>query len=97
MSGKLNVLEIGLKEGVEIAGLVIIYLLLPMFLSPTGTPGFRTLCSGFKGSNDILLSLASVIDISMALLNWASSSCALAGFYIIEGIQSGIGKICFED
>ena len=97
MSGKLNVLEIGLKEGVEITGLVIIYLLLPMFLSPTGTPGFRTLCSGFKGSNDILLSLASVIDISMALLSWASSSCALAGFCIIEQVQWGIEKTCSGD
>ena len=55
-----------------------------MFFKPTGTPDFLILCSGFNGSNDIFLSFAKLIDISMALLSCASSSCGLEGFYKIK-------------
>ena len=71
---EVHILEVGLQERVEVAGYVSREVLLPMFFKPTGTPDFLILCSGFRGSKVIFLSLASLMDISIALLSCASSS-----------------------
>lgn len=64
--------------------------LLPMFLSPTGTPDLRSRCSGLTRSSVIFFYLASFMEISMALLSCASSSWGLVGFWVREG-YGGVG------
>ncbi len=67
-----------------------------MFFSPTGIPLFLTRCSGFNGYRLIFLSFASVIDISMALLNCAYSSCGFDGFLILyEELPQDMLRIMF--